>query len=540
MSAVKLKESKVRIGHSLNEGEKQHVTHRRETVLQCLQRHKIPCSLDTMPNIALLGSGGGERAMVGLLGSLVQLEKCDLLDCMLYLSGVSGSTWCMASLYKEPDWSTKLDAVQEKIIKRLDGSEVSWSDAWEKLKNYYNQRDNFSLTDLWAVMFVTMIVKEIDENTISSQNENHSSDPYPIYTVTDKQCKQEELNRDAWFEITPHEAGYSLTGAFVDAACFGSQFTNGTAVKKQLETDMLYLQGLCGSALADEEEIKEWLWKKIKGIHGQKVLLTVMELNICVLNKEDPTNLITEMTVLLKGKQDKHMRAMFISAQELLHEHRHYILEQYTLTICENYEDWFETSERKARISWIIPKIIQLLCNWTWGTTYNFLHKMKVEDVHASVLSEEKRYYEDAGLLNNSPYFPMLREERDIDLIISLDFSAGDPMETVINTSEMCSDLKIPFPEVKLPRGVSEPDDFYLFEGENGAPTVIHIPLFNKVNCDGHIKEWADRYTTFQMAYSHDMIIDLIEKAGENVKNNKARLVTAIRRVIEKKEAKAH
>ncbi len=46
-----------------------------------------------VPNIALLGSGGGQRAMVGLLGSLVQLDKAGLLDCILYLSGVSGSTW---------------------------------------------------------------------------------------------------------------------------------------------------------------------------------------------------------------------------------------------------------------------------------------------------------------------------------------------------------------------------------------------------------------------------------------------------------------
>ncbi len=46
-----------------------------------------------MPRVALLGSGGGQRAMVGLLGSLVQLDKAGLLDCILYLSGVSGSTW---------------------------------------------------------------------------------------------------------------------------------------------------------------------------------------------------------------------------------------------------------------------------------------------------------------------------------------------------------------------------------------------------------------------------------------------------------------
>ncbi len=46
-----------------------------------------------MPNIVLVASGGSERAMVGLLGSLDALSQDDLLDCMLYLAGLSGSTW---------------------------------------------------------------------------------------------------------------------------------------------------------------------------------------------------------------------------------------------------------------------------------------------------------------------------------------------------------------------------------------------------------------------------------------------------------------
>ncbi|KAL0194272.1 hypothetical protein M9458_012568, partial [Cirrhinus mrigala] len=88
---------------------------------------------NAVPNIALLSSGGGQRAMVGLLGSLVELNKAGLLDCILYLSGISGSTWCMASLYQEPDWSTKLEAVKNKIIKRLSGPGVNWVDALAKL-----------------------------------------------------------------------------------------------------------------------------------------------------------------------------------------------------------------------------------------------------------------------------------------------------------------------------------------------------------------------------------------------------------------------
>ncbi|ROL53790.1 Cytosolic phospholipase A2 zeta [Anabarilius grahami] len=115
---------------------------------ESLRQHLRTQTSDQVPNIALLGSGGGERAMVGLLGSLVQLEKAGLLELLLYLSGVSGSTWCMASLYQEPDWSTKLEAVKDKIIQRLSGPKVvSWTDAFAKLKKYYYEKDFFSMTD---------------------------------------------------------------------------------------------------------------------------------------------------------------------------------------------------------------------------------------------------------------------------------------------------------------------------------------------------------------------------------------------------------
>ncbi|XP_016375218.1 cytosolic phospholipase A2 gamma-like [Sinocyclocheilus rhinocerous] len=436
---------------------------------------------DKVPHFALLGSGGGQRAMVGLLGSLVQLDKAGLLDCILYLSGVSGSTWCMASLYQEPDWSTKLETMKNKIIKRLSGPKVSWGDAFAKLKKYYYEKDIFSLTDVWAVLVVTEYVKEIDENTLTEKQNQHSEDPFPIYTVIDKQYKQSKDEKDSWFEISPHEAGYSLTGAFVGTSSFGSQFDKGSKKKPQPETDMLYLQALCGSALADGEEIKKFLWQKIKDFFkhlfpimqsemfdemrkappaekGYQVLMDLVDMNLAVLNGKEPSA--------------------------------------------------FEQSIR---------------------TTLND------ETVPHTLLKSEKRDYEDAGLLLNSPYFSMLREERNIDLIISLDFSEGDPFMTVREAADMCKKLKIPFPEVNIPsEDVEKPKDFYVFKGKN-APTVIHIPLFNVVNCGDNIEAWWNNYGTFQDSYSAEMITDLMDVAGKNISNNREKLKEQIQAVIEQK-----
>ncbi|XP_048042708.1 cytosolic phospholipase A2 gamma-like [Megalobrama amblycephala] len=589
MSASKPQESgEVRIEPSLNKNEAEFIAERRKSVLQSLKKLQIECSQNEVPNIALLGSGGGQRAMVGLLGSLVQLQKTGLLDSILYLSGVSGSTWCMASLYQEPDWSTKLETVKDKIIQRLSGPGVSWKEAFDKLKKYYSRKDYFSLTDFWAVMVITSYVKEIDEHTLTEQWSQHSKDgkvPFPIYTVIDKKCKQRN-NGDPWFEITPHEAGYSLTGAFVDASNFGSKFHRGSKKYQQDEFDMLYLQALCGSALADEVEIKKLLWQKIKDLfkpketifqesrneqHERRLealesragteeifaagfelrrgevllhisehrqedptapasdeecyqkLMNLVDMNLSALTEEDPSAFDESFRTLkdLSGGQSP--------SGELRISEFKLDLKSYTMDVCNHL---------KGRIGWPFDawkSIIKCMNQWTWGRNYNFLHDMTGEAVPSILQETETRDFEDAGLLLNSPYFSVLRKERNIDLIISLDFSEGDPFMTVKEAAKMCKELNIPFPEVNIPsEDVKKPKDFYVFKGKN-TPTVIHIPLFNMINCGDKIEARRKSYKTFQGPYSAKEITDLMEVAGKNITNNKGKLVEQIRAAVGQK-----
>ncbi|KAK7163943.1 hypothetical protein R3I94_002611 [Phoxinus phoxinus] len=554
MSSFKLQGSEVRIEHSLNKNEEKFRVDRRNTVQQSLQNNGIHCSVDEVPNIALLGSGGGERAMVGLLGSLVQLQKADLLDCVLYLSGVSGSTWCMASLYQEPDWSTKLDDVKDKIIQRLGGPAVSWGDSFAKLKKYYYEKDIFSLTDFWAAMVVTTYVKEIDEQPFTKYWNQQSKDPFPIYTVTDKQCKQNNEG-DPWFEFSPHEAGYSLTGAFVGVSSFGSQFEKGSMIKKQPEIDMLYLQGLCGSALADGEEIVKFLWQKIKDLfnglrcleglgkgmfHSEdpdshkclQVLLDLVDMNLCVLEGKDPSALEKSIRKTVADLAPDKTQLIFpVEKLDVTDkEAAKLYMEHFTLDICNNLSVRFSFWPFNLCYS-----ICRCMAQWIWGRKYDFLHNMTDEAVPPALLKSERRDYEDAGLLLNSPYFSVLRKERNVDLIISLDFSDGDPFTTVKDAAKTCRERNIPFPEVNTDgEDPKNPKDFYVFKGKY-VPTVIHIPLFNVVNCGDKIEAWRNKYCTFQGPYSAEMITDLMEVAGKNIANNKAKVLKEIREIVEQK-----
>ena len=46
-----------------------------------------------MPTVAILGSGGGFRAMVSLSGVYCALKDVGVLDCAMYTTGLSGSAW---------------------------------------------------------------------------------------------------------------------------------------------------------------------------------------------------------------------------------------------------------------------------------------------------------------------------------------------------------------------------------------------------------------------------------------------------------------
>ncbi|XP_056154018.1 cytosolic phospholipase A2 gamma-like [Lampris incognitus] len=699
--------AQIRLGHTLSDGEKDFVAIRKRLIRQCLARHKITCTLDEVPNIAIIGSGGGERAMLGLLGSLYQMGNVDLLDSAMYLGGVSGSTWCMSSIYECQNWSSCVEDVKDKVVKRISYDSVGMFARVKKLVNYYRSRDHFSLTDVWAALVVPLIVKEIDETNLSRHRADHDKDPYPVYTVIDQDSKYKKCNKECFFELTPHEAGYSINGAFVDIASFGCKYDKGVCQKKQPEMDMLYIQGLCGSALADKEEIlkslDEWLerksvqsshgpgherlmmeregldvlrslvklnldiysgknWKPglrkmnshLRGrIHlrghmlqisedfrgqsvneyverlnsdvcqsffhwykdlendehkafvkslekvtekpsqnvfthllphnraaavetappakkrdvlqvyidrirreldqtgvtsdGQRVLLMTVELIQCVLNGDEGTVLVGSLNKLLEGKRNLKGEEMEINVAQWTQgtpSYREQLALMHTLHVCFSIFSWFDDLiyEIWKGIVWSIKKVVEKLLNgtWIWGTTYNFLYNIKVEKLDERIQTNPIRHFEDAGLLLNSPYLCMLRPERKIDLIISFDFSQGNPMETVEEASTRCKMMKIPFPEVHTgSNDVTAPKDFYVFKGTGRAPTVIHIPLFNVQNCGNQLAWWQQQYSTFQGAYSPDMVEKLVEKAGENVRNNKKRLLQEIKSIISRKKAAA-
>ncbi|KAM3936725.1 cytosolic phospholipase A2 gamma-like [Leptodactylus fuscus] len=228
-----------------SEGELSSIKARRKKVCKALQKLKVNIPKDGKPPIiAVLGSGGGLRAMVGFLGVLSELAKEDLLKIITYICGTSGSTWCMSSLCNNRNWSSCMGKMEDQIADRILKHSYDWQKAWKKLKQAFSKKV-CSLTDLWAYVFVAQVIGEINEKTLSSQQTSceNGKNPYPVYAAVEHGFLHSN-QPETWFEFTPHMVGFPAYRPFIETKLLGSRFKKGKLIKEYPERDLCYLQDI--------------------------------------------------------------------------------------------------------------------------------------------------------------------------------------------------------------------------------------------------------------------------------------------------------
>uniref|UniRef100_K7FD15 PLA2c domain-containing protein n=1 Tax=Pelodiscus sinensis TaxID=13735 RepID=K7FD15_PELSI len=550
----------------LSEGEKNATRNRKGKVLKCLQDLGISCDEAHTPNITVLGSGGGLRAMIALLGTLVEMQKQGLLDAVMYLCGVSGSTWCMSALYKDQNWTKNVEKLEENLCDSL------YSDAWRRQEAYslVNQAaddEHFSLTDIWASFVVYKTLQQKDQTKLSEHKESSTSgtNPYPIYAAVEANLhKSREHGLETWFEFTPHESGFPGLGAFVSTKYLGSKFEDGNLQKEVEEKNICYLQGLWGSALGSREENRKFVsgWVKssnqqLRSIHAGAPLAYPAWPAVLVSLRLITTGLkyFPSMTspkfqgsrlcsLSFQGSICTCHRCLALldllerqaqASNENMEEPFQHCLESRESwdenTLEENMEDWPQMFvSHPCKLIW---KIGRCISSWTWGKTNNFLYNCRDAIAQTTDLVKEKVLnLIDAGLAINSAYPLVLRPARGVKLILSFDFSAGDPFETLKKTAKYCETNQIPFPKINPEeiKSQNNPSDCYIFKGKD-VPTVMHFPLFNNKNCSGEIHDFRTRFSTFTLSYGKEDVKELLTRAKMNVTNNKGRILEEIRQL---------
>ncbi|XP_070778625.1 cytosolic phospholipase A2 gamma-like [Enoplosus armatus] len=530
-------EKPIRQSQSLCAGEREYVHNRKQVVLESLNGLGINCTADSVPHIALLASGGGQRAAVGVVGSLYQMAKEGLVDTLLYLGGVSGSTWSMSSLYSDPQWSTNMDRAVSRLSDPGAGlpEALAWLD--ERAKE-----EQFSLTDIWGAMTSAGIMKQMDLRHLSDEASRNATNPYPIYCAIEMHCFSEGPIEGRWFEMSPHEAGFTELGLFLETSLLGSQFQSGELLEETPEMDMVKLQGVLGCALAHEDTIREfvppWLNVLIQD-GGIEVYLRVYNaLNtLVVLTRstiKDPTAL-SHLDNLHKILEDTVHGNESAQLESKSLEERKNLSQQWSLELAAAVETWSQSLEDgafKTHVSLLAKQVLPLIIKWDWGTTRNFLYQYQDSTVPPCLRLKESFQLVDAGLLINVAYPSFLGDKRDIDLIIAPECSAGNMFETLTLARDYAAAVKKPFPEIddKVLEDRDWPKDCYVFEGKEEEPSIVYMPLFNRRNCKDaeEFRAKMEEFSTFQLPFSQEKIEFVLETAKANIENNKETLLREI------------
>ncbi|XP_063563760.1 cytosolic phospholipase A2 beta-like [Gorilla gorilla gorilla] len=258
-----LRELAVRLGFGPCAEEQAFLSRRKQVVAAALrQALQLDGDLqeDEIPVVAIMATGGGIRAMTSLYGQLAGLKELGLLDCVSYITGASGSTWALANLYEDPEWSQKDLAGPTELLKTQVTKNKLGVLAPSQLQRYRQELAERArlgypscFTNLWALISEALLHDEPHDHKLSDQREalSHGQNPLPIYcALNTKGQSLTTFEFGEWCEFSPYEVGFPKYGAFIPSELFGSEFFMGQLMKRLPESRICFLEGIWSNLYA--------------------------------------------------------------------------------------------------------------------------------------------------------------------------------------------------------------------------------------------------------------------------------------------------
>ncbi|XP_076822064.1 cytosolic phospholipase A2-like [Clavelina lepadiformis] len=532
-------ESDLRLGATLCDKEESFRKARKEKIFksirQLLEKHRKegrPLTAEEAPVIGVLGSGGGFRAMVGYAGVMKALHDTGILDCSMYVNGLSGSSWYLATLYANETFPANgLDEAHNEIRSNIDSHPLLIF-----LSRYLSYRRTViakkkagqpvSYTDIFGMVIGnTLLGKEKMESSKLSKFQEMIADgsaPMPILTAVHVRSNKSAAIFHDWVEFSPYEIGIAKYASFIDTKHFGTKFFCGVQAKQFPENPFHYVMGICGSAYAIlfQDYVRSFaegnrflsfllkpIWQDSKKPDETKVKEASEKLNLSQngFSSEVDYNRAVLRSVAIARRRDDDDDTDEEANQEKI---KRATAKKKTKT--KPKPKYPNTNHQK------ILQMSQLFRKTTnMGQTFKKINEPLEVD-------KKKMYVADAGIAFNSPYPPMLRAERGVDIILSFDFSGRkeadmDPLKELYLAEKWTKASGKPFPKISEDTYKKEElKECYVFRDEENekAPIVIHFVLcnidFRNYSAPGIPREQEDDWGDF----------DIFSKQGKPIKCN--------------------
>lgn len=530
----------------------------------------LPSSPEEVPVIAIAGSGGGFRAMVGFSGVMKALFESGVLDCATYVAGLSGSTWYMSTLYSHPDFPNKgPKEINKELMNRVSSNPLRLL-LPQHITNYIQALwakkatgQPVTFTDVFGMLIgETLIPARMDTRLSDIQDKiDQAQSPLPLFTCLHVKPDVSELMFADWVEFSPYEIGMAKYGTFMTPDLFGSKFFMGTVVKKYEENPLHFLMGVWGSAFSI-------LFNRVLGVKDTAGGCTMEE----ELEQIKPQHIVGEDSL----DNDDEPRKVGSENQEAEEEFNRtaqagWVQRMFTSLFSDSA--LFNTREGRAGKVHNFMLGLNLSTSIVYSSQYTCEAPTPEEEVDAVTDPDEfdrinepldvkskKIHVVDSGLTYNLPYPLILRPQRGVDLIISFDFSArpsdsSPPFKELLLAEKWARMNKLPFPKIDPKvfdrEGLKECYVFKPRKGEKNCPTVIHFVLvninFRKFKAPGvpreteKEKEAADfdifddpetPYSTFNFQYNNQAYTQLHDLMEFNTLNNLEVIKEAIKDCI--------
>jgi cytosolic phospholipase A2 len=244
----------IRMSNDLCDQEYAYCMQRAPIIQACLNNYCHNKRGSHIPTIALVCSGGGYRAMLYTIGALEGITDLQLLDGLMYVVGLSGSTWAIGTWISS---GKSIHAFHNWIVdnigfdmKECDSDDITLMGNTLLTKYFSGQPLGF--VDIYGSCIANDIFDFFSDDKIqvhlSDQSKYIASGvlPLPLYTAISGQTSNLE---NLWYEFSPYEVGASWLNAYVPTWAFGRKFKNGISVSNAPEQPMGTLLGTFGLAL---------------------------------------------------------------------------------------------------------------------------------------------------------------------------------------------------------------------------------------------------------------------------------------------------
>ncbi|CAG0886325.1 unnamed protein product [Cyprideis torosa] len=219
-----------------------------------------PDDIHEVPTIAILGSGGGFRAMTAMTGVVNALWEEGIFDVATYVAGLSGSSWYLSTLYSHPDFPKAASPrdVQAELCARicLDWKRFLSLSNLNKYRQAFLQKKSLgqpvSFADIFGMLLGDVLLPDRKDATLSDQQELlvDGDLPFPLYTCIHVKEDVSAILFQEWVEFSPFEIGIPKYGISLKPRDFGCKFFMGKIIRRFDEYKLCTLQGVWGSAFS--------------------------------------------------------------------------------------------------------------------------------------------------------------------------------------------------------------------------------------------------------------------------------------------------